>query len=594
MAMSKKVKTILIVGGICFVLILASIIVLALVINNMGRADVAENSVLVLDVSGTLPDYMPENPVAELIGISQQQSFSSLLMQMRKAKYDSRIGAVLLNIKSPQIGWGKADEFRSAVKDITDNGKPVYAYVEFGLNKDYYIAVAADKIYVPPAGSIYANGLFANAAFYKGSLENLGVEIDVLKIGKYKNAPDKYTRKKMSEGQREVINSILDDYFDRFVKAIANGRRKSIEDIKSLIDKAPYDGDEAKELGLTDGALYRDQVYEEIKKQLGYKKDDNLRIVKGHEYKKVKPASLELDQGEKIAIIYASGMINVGSSQKIPFGGETLGSDTIVSAINEASENNSIKAIVMRIDSPGGSVLASDLMWNAIEKAKAKKPIVVSMSDVAASGGYYIACNANKIVAESSSLTGSIGVFMGKPVMKGFYDWIGRTNEYVTRGKNAAIFRETEKWTKDERAKIQIQINKIYYTDFLPKVAKGRGMDVEKVNALGQGRVWTGKQAKENGLIDEIGGLEKAIETAKILAKLPSDKDVKRVVYPTPRSFFDTYFSWQVNTLSQSKQKELVKALPENMRRALRYAYMFDQMKKGDAMMLMPFELEIE
>lgn len=594
MAMSRKVKTILIVGGICFVLILSSIIVLALVINNMGKAYVAENSVLVLDVSGTLPDYVTENPVAELIGISQQQSFSSLLMQMRKARHDSRIGAVLLNIKSPQVGWGKADELRASVKHLRDSGKPVYAYMELGMNKDYYIAVAADKIYVPPAGSIYANGFAANAVFYKGSLENLGIEADVIKIGKYKNAPDKYTRKKMSEGQREVINSILDDYFDRFVKAIANGRRKSKEDIKSLIDKAPYHGDEAKELGLTDGALYKDQVYEEIKKQLGYKKDDNLRIVKGHEYKKVKPTSLKLDRGEKIAVIYASGMINVGNSQKIPFGGETLGSDTIISAVNEASESNSIKAIVMRIDSPGGSALASDLMWNAVEKAKAKKPIVVSMSDVAASGGYYIACNANKIVAESSSLTGSIGVFMGKPVMKGFYDWVGRTNEYVTRGKNAAIFRETEKWTKDERAKMQIQTNKIYYTDFLPKVAKGRGMDVEKVNLLGQGRVWTGKQAKENGLIDEIGGLEKAIETAKILAKLPRDKDVKRVVYPKPRSFFDTYFGWQVNTLSQGKQKELFKALPESMRRALRYAYIFDQMKKGDAMMLMPFELEIE
>ena len=592
--MSKKVKTILIVGGICFALILASIIVLALVVNNMGRADVAENSVLVLDVSGTLPDYVPENPVAELIGISKQQSFSNLLMQMRKARYDSRIGAVLLNIKSPQIGLGKADEFRSAVKDVIDSGKPVYAYVEFGMSKDYYIAVAADKIYVPPAGSIYANGFAANAVFYKGSLENLGIGADVLKIGKYKNAPDQYTRKKMSEGQREVISSILDDHFDRFVKAIANGRRKSIEDAKSLIDKAPYNGDEAKELGLTDGALYKDQVYEEIKKQLGYKKDDNLRIVKGNEYEKVKPSSLGLNRGENIAVIYASGTINTGSSQKIPFRGEILGSDTIIGAINEASENNSIRAIVLRIDSPGGSALASDLMWNAIEKAKAKKPIVVSMSDVAASGGYYIACNANKIVAESSSLTGSIGVFMGKPVVKGFYDWIGRTNEYVTRGKNAAIFRETEKWTKDERAKIQIQVNKIYYTDFLPKVAKGRDMDVEKVNSLGQGRVWTGKQAKENGLIDEIGGLEKAIETAKILAKLPSDKDVKRVIYPKPRSFFDTYFGWQVNTLSQVKQKELVKALPESMRRALRHAYMFDQMKKGDAMMLMPFELEIE
>jgi protease-4 len=274
-----------------------------------------------------------------------------------------------------------------------------------------------------------------------------------------------------------------------------------------------------------------------------------------------------------------------------------VGSDTIVEAVNDAAEDATIKAIVLRVDSPGGSALASDLMWHALENAKAKKPVVVSMGDVAASGGYYIACNANKIVAEPTTVTGSIGVFMGKPVVKGLYDWLGVSNEYVMRGKNAGIFRETEKWTDTERAKMQDQANKIYYGDFVPKVAKGRGKTEEEVNTLGQGRVWTGTQGKQNGLVDEFGGLEKAIEIAKDLAKISPENQVKRVTYPEAQPFLNQYFG-EGNTLADAKTREaqaaLVKSLPEDARRALRYAELFDRMKRGEAMFMLPFELEIK
>jgi protease IV len=274
-----------------------------------------------------------------------------------------------------------------------------------------------------------------------------------------------------------------------------------------------------------------------------------------------------------------------------------VGSDTIIEAVNDAAADNSIKAIVLRVDSPGGSALASDLMWFALENAKAKKPVVVSMGDVAASGGYYIACNANKIVAEPSTVTGSIGVFMGKPVMSGFYDWVGITTEYTLRGKNAGLFRETVKWEGDELAKLQEQTNNIYFNNFVPKVAKGRNKSAEEVNSIAQGRVWTGAQAKEKGLIDEFGGLEKAIEIAKDLAKLPADKDVRRVNFPEPRPFLETIFGGgnaSVETEEQKTQRAVIKALPEDVRKTLRYASMLDQMKRGEAMMMMPFELEIK
>jgi protease IV len=599
MAMSKTGKVLLITGGVLVVLFFIAIIAVALLAESLGKPDVPNNSVLVLNVSGDLPDYSADDPMAKVFGMESPQSFSSLMTQMRKAKVDSRIGAVLLNVNFPNIGWGKADELRGAIADLRGSGKPVYAYMEIGMNKEYYIASAAEKVYLPPSGDIYINGFAAEVTFFRGSLDKLGVEPEVIAIGKYKNAPDQFLRKEMSEAHSEVMNSIIDEYYNRFVNGIAESRKKSPEDVKAMIDDAPYHAPQAKQLGLIDEAAYRDQVYDELKNRLGYKPDDKIRTVSGASYKEISSDSLGLNNGERVAVVYASGAINTGRSSRSTFGGESLGSDTLVKAINDAAEDKSIKAIVLRVDSPGGSALASDLMWHAIENAKAKKPVVVSMADVAASGGYYIACNADKIVAEPSTLTGSIGVFMGKPVMKGFYDWLGISNQYVMRGKNAGIFRESEKWTPEERAKMEDQTNKIYWDDFVPKVAKGRGKTNEDVHTIAQGRVWTGAQGKERGLVDEIGGLEKSIEIAKELAKLPADKDVRRVVFPEPRSFFEEYFGGgEDNTFTSAKERQaqeaLVKSLPEDMRRALRYAELFDRMNNGEAMLMLPFEFEIK
>ena len=556
MAMSKTAKVILIGGSILLAVFLIAIIGIALMAESLGRPDVPENSVLILSVSGGLPDYAPENATAKLFGINQPQSFTSLLTQLRKAKVDSRVGGVLLDVDFPGIGWGKADELRDAIKDFRASGKPIYAFMEIGMNKEYYIASAAEKVFLPPSGDLYINGLAAEAMFYKGSLDKLGIEAEVIQIGpKYKNAPDQYTKKEMGEGQREVINALLDEYYGRLKAGISQDRGLSPESVEQIINNAPHHAGEAKQLGLINEAFYREQVYDALKNRLGYKTEDTLRTITGSDYREIPSESLNINTGERIAVIYASGAINVGKSSSSAFGGEMVGSDTIVKAVNDAANDNSIKAIVLRVDSPGGSALASDMMWFALENAKAKKPLVVSMSDVAASGGYYIACNAHKIVAEPSTVTGSIGMFLGKPVLKGFYDWVGISNEYVMRGKNAGIFDESRKWTPEERAKMEDQANKVYYGDFVPKVAKGRNKTDEEVNTLGQGRVWTGTQAKQNGLIDEFGGLEKAIEIAKDLAKLPADKDV---------------------------------------RETLRYTEIFNRMKRGEAMLLMPFELKIK
>ncbi|HEY0406944.1 MAG TPA: signal peptide peptidase SppA [Pyrinomonadaceae bacterium] len=598
MAMSRARKIVIIIIGLLLALLVAVVIGVLMLFSMFRRSEpvVRDNSVLVLKVKGALPDYVPENALRRLFG-GDDSSLTNLLTQLRKAKVDKRIGAVLLDIDISGAGWGKAEELRDAITDFRSSGKPIYAYMELGMNKEYYIALACEKIFVAPPGDLFVNGFAADVMFFRGSLDKLGIYPDVYQIGKYKNAPDSFTRKEMSEAQREVVNAILDDLFNRFVKTIATTRHKSEEDVRAIIDNAPYSAPDAQKIGLIDSASYRDEVEQELKGRLGYKDADELRLTSGEQYAEIGPESLGLNRGERVAIIYGTGSIGSGKSEGGPFNGQSIGSDTFIKAIDDARKDDSIKAIVLRIDSPGGSSYASDVIWHAIERARAKKPVVVSMSDVAASGGYYIACNANKIVAEPSTYTGSIGIFAGKPVMKEFYNWLGITNEYVLRGKNAGLFRETEKFTPEEREKFFGIIKSTYYDEFVPKVAKGRNRSPEYVDSIGQGRVWTGAQAKENGLVDELGGLDRAIEIARQLAGIPADKGVKRVILPYPRAFFEDLFGGgddDAASVKLQQQRAAFEALPEDVRRTLQYATMLDRMKRGEAMALMPFDLRIK
>lgn len=596
MAMSRTRKIVLIISGIVIVLVLAVFIVLAVLISSLRGSEpsIADNSVLVLKVQGEMPDYVPDDPLRRLFG-GDDSSLNNLLTQIRKAKVDKRIGGLLLDIDFSGAGWGKADEIREAIADFRTSGKPAYAYMEYGSNKEFYLATSCEKIYVAPPGDLFITGLAAEVMFFRGSLDKLGIEPDVFQIGKYKNAPDQFTRKTMSDEHKLVINSILDDLYGRMVSTIATARKKTPDEVRAIIDNAPISATEAKEKGLIDGASYRDEVFGELKKRLGYKESDKLNTVTGGTYRDIQPESVGLNKGERIAVIYASGTIGSGKSNDGPYGDQSIGSDTLSKAITDAAEDKSIKAIVIRVDSPGGSAYASDMIWHAVEEAKKKKPVVVSMGDVAASGGYYIACNASKIIAEPSTITGSIGVFAGKPVMKGFYDWLGISNEYVMRGKLAGMFRETEKFTPEERAKFEAMIKSTYYDKFVPKVAKGRGRDAAYIDSIAQGRVWMGSQAKENGLVDEFGGLDKAIEVAKRLASIPAEKGIERVIMPFPRTFFEELFNTGGDSSTKAQQQRAAfEALPEDVRRALRYAAMLDRMKRGEMMALMPFDLKIK
>jgi len=595
MAMSGTRKTILIITGILGALLLLVVLAGAAlwIALRKGEPSIRDNSVLTLRVSGSLPDYSPDDPLKRYFG-GPDQSLTGLVMQFKKAKVDKRIKAILLDIDVSGVGWGKSEELRDAITDFRSSGKPVYAYLEFGLNKEYYIATACDKIIVPPPGELFINGLAADVMFFRGSLDKLGIYPDIYQIGKYKSVGDMFTQKEMTEAHREYINSLLDDLYNRYIDTIAKSRHKTADEVKALIDNAPYNAAKAKEAGLIDDSLYRDELEKQMKTMLGYKDADPFITVKG-EYRDVSPESLGLNEGERVALIYASGDIGSGTSQNSPSGEQSIGSDTVSKALNDAAADKTIKAIVLRVDSPGGSGLASDIIWHAVENANQKKPVVVSMSDVAASGGYYISASAAKIVAQPSTITGSIGVVAGKPVMRGFYDWLGISNEYVLRGKTAGMFRETEKFSDDERAKFEDWIKTTYYQDFVPKVAKGRKKDAQAVDSVGQGRVWTGSQAKERGLVDEFGGLDRAIEMAKELAKIPADKGVERVIFPYPTTFLQQLLHGNDNSNTKVQQQEAVlAALPEDARRAFRYMAMMERMKNGDTMLIMPFDLRVK
>src|SRR5262249_54094653 len=344
----------------------------------------------------------------------------------------------------------KVEELRDAIADFKKSGKPVFAYMERCSDLEYFLATSADKIYISPVGDVNIKGFAAQATFWRGFLNKLKIEPNIDRYGKYKSFGDSYMRENMSDAQREELEAILDSLYNRYVAAIAESRKKDPEEVKRLIDKGPYaNAKEAVEAGLADGALYIDEVKDQFKQRLKLDKYESIASSKYNE------TGGGFGSGsDRIAIIYASGTITSGESSDGTFGGKTIGSDTIAAAVKRAREDSSIKAIVLRVDSPGGSALASDIIWREVNLAKKAKPFVASMSDVAASGGYYISMAADKIVAEPGTLTGSIGVVSGKLNWNGLYhDHLGINIETLKRGRNADFYSDTRNFTEEERAK---------------------------------------------------------------------------------------------------------------------------------------------
>ncbi len=515
-----------------------------------------EDSAIVAQIR--LSGDMDETPTAAdpLFGNSSE-SFKTKLERLAKAKADANVKAVVLKIDDLKIGWGKLDELRKAIADVRSSGKKVYAYLDSADGKNLLTALACDKVAMPEGGEIMLHGIRAEVTFYKDFFEKIHLQADFLQMGDYKGASEPYMRSSMSPQFRKQLETVIDDYFEKsLVETIVKSRPEknlTAEQVKKWIDEGAFTTKRAKEMGLIDAIAYEDEFENQAKAETkveGVKLARNYAKEKADDvdlsnpfaiFKLLSPPKAKSSKKPKVAVIYAVGEIVTGRGTVGIFGGDSVvGSTTMIEAIREADKDETVKAIVLRVDSPGGSALASDLIWK--ELVACKKPVVASMGDVAASGGYYISMAAKKIFAEPGTLTGSIGVVGGKIVTGGLFNWLGMKTDIISRGANSGLESSERPWNESERA-VMTRLMQDVYDQFLDKTLKGRNkagieMDKEKLLTLAAGRVWTGRQAKANGLVDELGTLDDAVAAAKKIAG-QEDKDLEILTLPHPRSIID-------------------------------------------------------
>ncbi len=512
--------------------VFVSAIGMLLVATAVGREPtVAQNSTLILRVGGDLNEMEPGGVFGPFM--ENAPTVRGVVEMLRKAKTDRRISSVILRPTGAAALWGKVQEVREAIVDFRRSGKPIVAYLEYGGEQEFYLATACDKVFLMPSATLDLTGMASYELFLRGTLDKIGAYPDALHIGEYKTASNTFTEHTYTPAHREMAESLNNDMFEQLVRGIADGRHKSEADVKALIDHGPFLPEEALRAGLIDDLAYEDELDDKVKLAPG-----KVSFVEMNDYRQVSAASLGLNRGPRIAIIYAAGIIASGKSSYDSPGGGVVGSDTMVEYLRKARADNTVKAIILRVDSPGGSAIASDVIWREVLLTRNQKPVVASMSDVAASGGYYISMPAHAIVAEPSTLTGSIGVVLTKFVIDGTLKKLGMNMEGVSRGKYADMYAPMRPFSPEERARMAENMQATYDT-FVEKAAQGRNTTPEKIDAIGQGRVWTGRQAKQIGLVDELGGLDRAVALAKQRAKISQDTEVELLIYPPKKSFYD-------------------------------------------------------
>ena len=507
-----------------------------------------------LSLNGKLPDGVGQGGL--LADVSPH--LHRIVERLDKAAEDSRVKGVVLAIESPDLGRARAEELRAAIARVRKAGKPVAAHLVGSAPVHYLVALACDSITMPPAATLEITGVRAEVTFFKGMLDKLGVEAEILQVGEFKGAGEPLTRTSMSPQLRAQYESFIGDLFEQLVERIAADRRLEAKRVRELVDIGVFTPEAAREAKLIDAVGYEDEVAAALAAKV---KLDDPKIARDYAERKVdndfsglgglvKLAELLSGQGKQapagkgkqIAIVHVTGEIKEGKGTDDLLAGGSAGSDTVIEAIRDAAKDEQVAAIVLRIDSPGGSALASDLIWR--EAQRTKKPVVASLSDTAASGGYYIAVAADKIVAAPGTLTGSIGVVGGKVAVGGALERFGVHTDVVSKGKNAGWLSMQTPFTADEREAFMGTMKDVYRL-FTTKVAEGRKLDIEKMPALAEGRVYTGRMAKEAGLVDRLGTLDDAIDEAKELAGIKDDEEVERVLLPEPRGLFDDLFGMQ-------------------------------------------------
>jgi protease-4 len=558
--------------GLLIILVVAALLILGGVLMIAGLASLAKGktvmikpaSTLVLSLDRPLQEPQPDPFLAQFFH-AKAYCVYDLTTALDRAAKDDRISSLLLDVSAAPAGVAKLEEVREAVERFKASKKPVWAYFEATGTGGYFVASAAQKVCTPPTGNLMLVGPVAELPFFRGVLDKLKIEPQLYHIGAYKSYSDTFTRKDPSDAQKEATDAILDSLYGQLTGAIAKGRNLAPEKVRAAMDRSYWVGREIRDLGLADDLLYKDQVEEALKKVNG--NEDRWHRVAVADY--IYDHRVDLAEGAKksLALVLASGGIVSGESEPSgPFGSDNMGSDTVVRWLRQAGENDAVAAVVFRVDSPGGSGLASDMIWRQVEVLRKTKPVVVSMSDVAGSGGYYIAMGADGIVAQPGTITGSIGVVSGKFVVKGLLDYIGYNEVTLKRGENSDIFNGYNRFTPEQEKLVQDQMA-VFYRDFVTKVAQGRKSTYEAVDRIAQGRIWSGEDAVKLGLADRLGGIHEAVAMAKEKAKLRADEPVRIVIYPKPKSFFESLLRGAGDELAQART---LAALPPELRRAYR------------------------
>jgi protease-4 len=551
-----------------------------------GEVSVAENSVLELKLDKQITERDPKSPFAEMgfsfFNFESSDGLDEIKAAIRRAKTDDNVKGIFLNMRFVNAGMGKLEEIRDELIAFKESGKFIVSYGDMTNEKAYYLSSVADKIYLNPMGTLEFNGISSEVFFFKGTLEKLDIKPTIFKVGEFKSAVEPFFLDKMSEANREQMNSFLNSINDYQLRKIAEARGKTYEELKNVSDNVLVrEAEDAKKYGLVTDVGYYDEAIDYMKEQSGVEKDKKLELVSLGKYKKVADKEKGSTSKNRIAVIYAEGDIVDGDGDE-----DNIGSMRYAEAIRNARQDENVKAVVLRISSPGGSALASDVMWREIQETRKVKPVIASMSDMAASGGYYMAMGCDTIVAHPNTITGSIGVFGIVPNFEGFLkNKMGITVDRVGTGKHSDLPTVTRSMTDFEQEIVQREINKIYEV-FTQKAADGRGMSQDELKKFASGRVWSGIEAKERNLVDVHGGLEKAIEIAAAKAGIEGDYRLKEL--PRRKTFFEEMFG---EAGSQVKESAVKAELGE--------LYPFYQMyKKVENMQgiqaRMPFELSIQ